>query len=471
MSEIALEHWRFPGSVFTVADGKAFFYSEPALVLAHGCFDLLHVGHIRHLQEAAKLGRLVVSITSDRFVAKGAGRPHFNQDQRAEALRALGCVAEVRICDAPDAVPMIRELKPAYFVKGIDYEPNSIAFVEAEACREIGAKLHITQTEKFSSSRIINSEKYGEEVIQYLASARERGFLGRIEQAFSAIKNLKVGFVGETIVDQYVYVSPLAKPSKEFVLAAAELSEENFLGGVKAAASHLRDLCRVGVATQGSLHPLRKRRYVEQGFTRKLFETYAPARLELPYEARRIFAEGLVDVVELCDVVIVLDFGHGLMDAEAQGIVGRSKFLAINAQTNAGNHGFNLVTQYEKADYVCVDAPEARLAVGSQFGEIAEVRAELERKMGAANVVVTHGREGAYGSAGRVPALAASPVDTMGAGDCFIAITAPLIAVGLEAEAAAFVGNVAAAMKVGIVGHREPINGETLKQTVRALLQ
>jgi len=66
------------------------------VVLAHGCFDRLHPGHIKHLQEARKLGdRLGVSVTDDKFVRKGPGRPVFTTEQRVESLQALECVDEV----------------------------------------------------------------------------------------------------------------------------------------------------------------------------------------------------------------------------------------------------------------------------------------------------------------------------------------------------------------------------------------
>ena len=71
---------------------------EGRIILCHGCFDVLHLGHIRHLQEAAALGdRLVVSITSDEHAAhKGPGRPHFGEQHRREQLLALvGLVAGV----------------------------------------------------------------------------------------------------------------------------------------------------------------------------------------------------------------------------------------------------------------------------------------------------------------------------------------------------------------------------------------
>ncbi len=167
----------------------------------------------------------------------------------------------------------------------------------------------------------------------------------------------------------------------------------------------------------------------------------------------------------------MLDFGHGLITGNAITDLARSKFLAANAQTNAGNQGFNLVTKYAGADFICVDAPEARLAVQDQTGKIEEVLAELEKAVQTENVIITHGREGSYVHAAHIPAIATHAVDTMGAGDCFLAFTAPLIAAGLGIEEAAFVGNVAAGMKTGIVGHRAAVDAQVLQQTVKALLQ
>ena len=96
--------------------------SPAKIVLCHGCFDLIHLGHIRHLTEARKLGdKLIVSVTSDRFVNKGKNRPRFTEAERAEALSALSCVDEVKINDSTDAVMMIEHVRPAFYVKGVDY--------------------------------------------------------------------------------------------------------------------------------------------------------------------------------------------------------------------------------------------------------------------------------------------------------------------------------------------------------------
>lgn len=125
------------------------------LVLAHGCFDCLHYGHLAHLKAARRLGDyLIVSVTADRFVAK-PGRPIFDEYRRAQMLRALRAVDQVVINFAPDASEMIRELKPAVFVKGADYAASGIIAPERAACEEVGAKIHYTHTEKYSTTALL----------------------------------------------------------------------------------------------------------------------------------------------------------------------------------------------------------------------------------------------------------------------------------------------------------------------------
>lgn len=115
-------------------------FGDKRLVLAHGVFDLVHPGHIRHLRwAAAQADILVVSITADRFVNKGADRPWFPELQRAEVVAALEMVDHVIINDAPDASPVILALRPHVFVKGRDYLHSRLA--EDAALNEVGAKV------------------------------------------------------------------------------------------------------------------------------------------------------------------------------------------------------------------------------------------------------------------------------------------------------------------------------------------
>src|SRR3989338_5433489 len=92
------------------------------IVQCHGVFDLLHPGHIRHFEAAKREGdMLIVTLTKDKYVNKGPGRPVFNQRLRAESIAALECVDYVAINDWPTATNAIKKLKPHIYAKGSDY--------------------------------------------------------------------------------------------------------------------------------------------------------------------------------------------------------------------------------------------------------------------------------------------------------------------------------------------------------------
>ena len=95
------------------------------IVLSHGAFDLLHLGHIRHFNSAKKKGDiLVVSLTSDEFIKKGPNRPFFNLQERLEAISNLDCVDYLTWSNSIDAIEVIKILKPNVYCKGIDYLRN-----------------------------------------------------------------------------------------------------------------------------------------------------------------------------------------------------------------------------------------------------------------------------------------------------------------------------------------------------------
>ena len=441
--------------------------TEPKTVLAHGCFDVLHLGHKRHLEEARSLGdRLVVSITPDHLVNKGPGRPVFNADERREMLLSLDCVDEVIIAPGPTAKASIELIKPDVYVKGVDYaDSDNIHHIDDIRAQEaLGGTVHITRTAKWSSSRIINSERLSDEANAYLERARSRIGFGNISDAFNRADDLRLLFVGETIIDEYRPVTALAKPSKEFILATVEAKEpEQFLGGVRAASLHA-DWANVQVITDDG-ESIHKTRYVDADFGKKLFEVYNKTRLELGAHQRQSFMDKLAEAQ--ADVVVVFDFGHGLIDADARkDLRALGGFLAVNAQTNAGNYGFNPVSKYQGADLACVDLPEARLSVGEQYAGADQLAGQL----GFDRVIITAGRDGSY-CPQHVPAFGNRGLDTMGAGDAFLAVAAPLIAAGLDTEAATFVGNVAGALKTEIVGHRRHVRRDELLQAVEGLLK
>lgn len=114
------------------------------IVTTNGCFDILHIGHVKYLKAAKQLGDvLVVAINSDDSVRaiKGGKRPLVQEDERAEVLAALECVDYVMIFPELDPIQFLYELRPDIHVKGGDYSPDQV--VEREAVKSIGCQLRI----------------------------------------------------------------------------------------------------------------------------------------------------------------------------------------------------------------------------------------------------------------------------------------------------------------------------------------
>ena len=132
------------------------------VVQAHGTFDLLHLGHVRHLEAARRLGDLlIVTVTADRFVNKGPGRPVFSAELRAEMLATLEYVDWVAVNEAPDAVSAIERIHPSIYIKGQDYQNpegdiTGQITLERDAVEAYGGRIHFTDEVVFSSTELIN---------------------------------------------------------------------------------------------------------------------------------------------------------------------------------------------------------------------------------------------------------------------------------------------------------------------------
>lgn len=125
------------------------------LVLAHGCFDLLHYGHLLHLLEARAAGeRLVVSITADEWVrlAKGPGHPAFTASQRRAMLRELRCVDDVVVSEDASPDRVIRLLRPAIYAKGSEYIGR---LPEQALVESLGGRVLFTNGVTFSSTKLM----------------------------------------------------------------------------------------------------------------------------------------------------------------------------------------------------------------------------------------------------------------------------------------------------------------------------
>ena len=128
--------------------GSEYAAAGKRLVLTNGCFDLLHTGHVRYLEEARRCGdALLVAVNSDDSVRelKGPSRPVNSELDRAEVLAALRCVDHVTIFTGKRVTEVIRLLKPAVYAKGGDYPPETLDPGEKAALDEVGAEIRILQ--------------------------------------------------------------------------------------------------------------------------------------------------------------------------------------------------------------------------------------------------------------------------------------------------------------------------------------
>ena len=494
-----------------IADEKA---RGEKVVHAHGVFDLLHIGHVLHLRTARSYGnRLVVTLTADRYVNKGVGRPVFSQQQRAEMLASLEIVDLVAVNDAPDAIPAIDAIKPNYYVKGPDYknpEDDITGKITAEinAVRSHGGELVVTDDETHSSSALLNRHMgiYDKELQLFLNNFRDNSGPEQIGDLFDKVSRMKVLLVGDTIIDEYVYCDSIGKSAKESIIATKYMDTEVYAGGVVAAARHMADFVesvdvvtmvgdqddydelirsvlpdnvRLHILTRADAPTTRKSRMVEPAYFRKMFEIYyfedSPINGQLSRDLHDLI-EGLVGKT---DMTVVTDFGHGLISADTIDVLcEKSKFLAVNAQTNAANRGFNPVTRYRKADFICIDREEAKIAAQNKHVTLEYViRDFLPKGTECHKFIITKGKDGCIcfdshkEGVHTIPALTQRVVDTIGAGDAFFVVTAPIIAVGGSLEEAGLVGNAAGAMKAQFVGHADSVHRMDLMKYVTALLK
>ena len=261
--------------------------------------------------------------------------------------------------------------------------------------------------------------------------------------------------IGDAILDEYVYISPLGMSNKDMNLTAEFKRKEIFQGGVYGAAAHLENFVSDVQIHAGNVITT-KRRFVEETYVRKFFTLYVTESVGQAWEPD----------FTTPDMVIVTDFGHGCVDAAMIKRLGYAKYLAVNAQTNSANRGFNLITKYPRADYVVIDNLEARLAAHDKDSPIEDVIG----KLGFPKIVVTQGANGAVGydwSFHYAKGRGGKVVDTMGAGDAFFAVTAPLAGAGADMPTLLEVGNAAGAIKCGSVGQKA-VTKEALLEAVCA---
>lgn len=484
------------------------------VVHCHGVFDLLHPGHFRYFQQAKQLGhKLVVTATADAYVNKGVGRPVFNQALRLEVLSAIQCIDYVALNEASDAIELIRKLKPTIYTKGIEYKDHDkdisgkIA-LEVRAVEEFGGRVHYTDDIVFSSTELLNTHfgQVNEGVKRCVVDLKNRYGVDGILHYIKTLASLKVLVVGDAIIDDYQYVDPLGQSGKGVHMVARCKEREIFAGGVFAVANHVANftenvtMLTAISADDGSidviapkLNPKIKCQYVKIAGTKtlskkryvlrdgntlsKLFETYSGADNLI----------GKSDSIKVCnfihehgdefDVILVSDFGNGFINRDiVQALVDTKAFLAINAQINSGNRGYNVVTHYPRADYISLNEGELRLTAHDKYGEIKTIVERVCANLLCNHMAVTRGvngvlvysRERGYLE---IPALTQQAIDRVGAGDSYLAISSLCLAGNVPFDVTAFVGSAAAAIDVQIIGNKESVDMVTLSKYITTLMK
>lgn len=438
-------------------------------VLAHGVFDVLHLGHIKHLEKAKTYGdRLIVSITPDAHVNKGPGRPQFTAEQRAAVIRSLRFVDEVHINDSPTATSLIHRIRPDFYVKGTDYKDATQDVTgqiinEKAAVEAYGGKLVFTDEETFSSSSIINKSLAGWSEAQR-ATISQVCALGGYEacsRAINVLEKLSVLVIGEPIIDIYRFVRPEGISSKSPTVSARFEREERYEGGAWAIAAHLNDFCKVHRPPTNN--SCKKIRYISG--IQRIFEVTEIDEMGWSPELLNGW------IAHASDVLIAADFGHGLFDGLDLSTC--KGFIGLNVQTNSSNFGFNVYTKHKRWDYLCIDKRELQLAHNDRFSDPMVLGQSVWDKY-TRPLSVTLGSNGSalwsrYGLQ-KSPAFTDSVVDATGAGDAYFAITTLLMATDCHPELVTFIGNVFAGLKTKIIGNKSAVSKASLLKALKAIL-
>lgn len=458
------------------------------IVLVTGIFNILHPGHLRLLRFAAECGEfLVVGVHSDRQ----APEAYLNQHDRLEAVSAVNWVDAAFLLDGP-AEDAVLALRPNIVVKGREHEQQ--ANPEQAAVDSYGGRLVFGSGDTtFSSLNLLR-----EEALQRSSATiripedyqhRHRCLREDMMPLMSAMKNLRVAVIGDTIVDEYISCDALGMSQEDPTIVVTPLLTETFVGGAAIVAAHARGLGARSVhffSVTGS-DDIRQRALKsleDSGVTATLIaDSSRPTTLKQRYRAgqktllrvnhlrqhkiRQEIQESLYAGIEKIapelDLLIFSDFSYGVLPQhliDRITVLCRSHDINMAADSQCSSQigdisrfsGMSLITPTER---------EARIALNNFEDGLVILADRLRQKTGARNVLITLGAEGTlvYSGPGdqwitdRLAAMNSAPKDVAGAGDSLLVASAMALQCGASIWQAAFVGSLAAACQVGRLGN------------------
>ncbi len=481
------------------------------IIHCHGVFDLLHVGHIYYFEEAKKLGDiLIVTITEDKYVNKGEGRPFFSEKYRADSIAALEFVDYVYINRSDTAEKIIEKIKPSYYVKGPDYsnleeDISANIFKEKKAVESVGGKLIFTKSETFSSSNLINKafSNLNSEQKKFLETIKKTFTIQQINKYIDSLTELKVINIGESILDEYVYCETIGKSGKDPFLVSKKINSETYLGGILAVANHISSFVKtVNIFTylgdtknnksfitknlKGNVElnyvekdnspTILKTRFIDTYTNSKMSGIYSINDEDLDKKSEKILSTKISSATKKNDLALIVDYGHGLItDAIINAIYKHKLFLAVNFQINSFNRGFYDLKKYKKADFLCIHEGELRQNFRRKDEDIKILVRKLAKELSCSYITITRGKNGALvfykNKFFEAPAFANNIVDRVGAGDTMLSLLALCFSKDIPVELSLLFASIAAAENISSQGSKKTMDQLSLKKSITSLLK
>lgn len=487
------------------------------LVQCHGCFDIVHPGHIRHLRQARTLGDcLLVSITGDPAIRKGTGRPLIPEELRAENLAAIDCVDYVVIDTCDTAQKLLERIRPDVYVKGKEYETNNDPRFKAEreTVEKHGGRVVFSSGDVvFSSTALIAAlEQSADPYHHRLVELTRRDDLSgpALYQSLQSIRGRSLVVVGECITDTYILCDRPDIASESPVMTLRPLEARHYDGGAAVVARHAAAMgAKVTLVTalpdSREAESLRERMSSE-GITVRAVRTSTPLAEKQRFlvGAQKVMKLDLVEPVVLdasqqesllgtaseacgsngCDAAIITDFGLGLFSPKTLTRlcrVLRSRARVLSGDVSGRRSSLRAMTGM---DLLCPSESELREAMGLHSEGLPLVVWKLLERTASANAIVTLGADGLIAfsrlpeptdaidgawhsrlTSEHVPALVPIALDPLGCGDALLTASTLGLAAGANLTAAAFLGAAAAAVQVQRLGNL-PVNPHDLRRII-----
>ena len=482
-----------------------------SIVLCHGCFDIVHPGHIRYLEFARKHGDvLIVTITGDAAIDKETDRPYIPQELRAVNLAALAFVDVVYIDPNHTAAEMLQLVRPDVYVKGEEYHKSTDPRFAAEQqiVEGCGGKVIFSSGDVvYSSTELI--QRLGRDVdleaqrLQYLC--QRHGITGDVlNNIVDRFAGCRLIVVGDVVVDHYVFCDTIDVARESPMMWVRQLEEQTFLGGAAIVARHLTQLgAQVDLLTSLGRDDLSretsrrlragdietcsllnreslavKRRYlVEQCKLLKVEQAeHRPLDTRAVKKARRV----LLDKANHADAVIFCDFGYGVITDGLLSLVLPELRRRVDIVTADVSGSRGSLLSFNDVDLFCPTEREIRATLHNFDEGLSAVAWKLMDATRARHLIVTLGKRGLVafyrqsqdpGSpdwAGRLrseylQALNPRAVDVLGCGDALLAGCTLALSCGASFIQAAYIGNVLAAIEAGELGNL-PIDAARLRR-------